>query len=271
MLWVPMADDAYDTIQWSFDEEAGIGGIVLDRPDSLNALSRGLRDDVVAGFRAFEEIDAAADGVAVRAVVIEGAGERAFCAGADINEFQEVRPGVFDPSAVYGTVEAFQAPVIAKIDGYALGGGLELALACDFRIASDRSSVGQPEIDIGLIPGGGGTQRLPRFVGPSRAKELCITGEHVPAEEAAAEGIVDHVYPADELDERVSEFAGVIAEKPPLAVRAVKDVVNTALNTTLEEGLRYEHRAFSMLRTTEDHQEGVAAFAEKRDPEFTGR
>lgn len=266
-----MSERTYDTIEWSFDEESGIGSIVLDRPDNLNALSTGLREDIVAGFEALEALDAAADGVVVRAVIIEGAGDRAFSAGADINEFEDVNPGVFDPSPLYDIPEEYQAPVIAKIDGYALGGGLELALACDFRIASERSTVGQPEIDLGLIPGGGGTQRLPDVVGPSRAKELCITGEHVAAADAVEEGIVDRVYPTADLDEEVAVFAETIAEKPPLAVRAVKDVVNTRLNTSLNEGLKYERRAFFMLRSSEDHQEGVSAFAEDRAPSFEGK
>lgn len=161
--------------------------------------------------------------------------------------------------------------MIAKIDGYALGGRLELALACDFRIASGGSTVGQPEIDLGLIPGGGGTQRFPDIVGPSRAKDLCITGAHVHAPTAAAEGIVDSVYPADELDDQVASFADTIAAKPPLAVRAVKDVINTRMNTPLDEGRKDERRAFFMLRSTADHHEGVSAFAEDRDPVFEGK
>lgn len=266
-----MPEHFFETIQWSYDDDAGIGRIVLDRPDALNALSSQLRDDIVAGFDAFAAIDDDATGVAVRAVVIEGAGDRAFCAGADITEFEAATPGVFEPSPVYDAPEQYGAPVIAKIDGYALGGGLELALACDFRIASDRSHVGQPEIDIGFIPGGGGTQRLAELVGPGRAKAICMTGEHIPADQAESEGIVDQVVPADELEPTVMAFAETLASKPPLAIRAVKDVVNMAQETGLWEGRMYEHRANDTLRETHDHKEGVRAFQEKRDPEFEGR
>lgn len=266
-----MQEKSYDTTEWSYDEDTGIGRILLNRPDSLNALSRQLRDDVVAGFRAFDEIDDDSDGVDVRVVIIEGAGDRAFCAGADITEFEGKNPGVFEPSPLYDVAEQFGAPVIAKIDGYALGGGLELALACDYRIASERSTVGQPEIDLGFIPGGGGTQRLAVLVGPSRAKELCMLGTHIDAEQAAEEGIINYVHPTDDLDDAVDEFANDLAEKPPLAVRAVKDVINMSQEMGLREGRRYEQRANDTLRETHDHQEGAAAFVEKRDPEFKGK
>lgn len=269
--WVAYMADDYQTIEWSYDEETGVGRIILDRPDAMNALSTQLREDVIAGIEAFEAIDEEAAGVAVRMVVLEGAGDTAFCAGADIEEFDAAQPGVFDPSDLYSTVAAYGAPIIAQIDGYCLGGGLELALACDFRYASERSELGQPEIDLGIIPGGGGTQRLPRIVGTSRAKELCMTGSHLQASEAAAEGIVDAVHPQEELDAAVSEFVETVCEKPPLAVRAVKDTVEMSQRTGLREGLRYEHRAFRMLQGTADHEEGVAAFSEKRAPEFEGR
>lgn len=261
----------FDTIEWSFDATTGIGRIVLDRPDALNALSSGLRSDVIAGFEAFETRDEAADGVAVRAVVISGAGDRAFCAGADINEFDDPTPGVFAPSGIYDAVAGCGAPVVAAIDGFCLGGGLELALACDFRFASERSTFGQPEVDLGIIPGGGGTQRLPRLVGPSRAKELCMTGKHISAAEALDDGLVDRVVPTDDLEQTVDEFVASIQAKPPLAVRAVKDTVEMSQRTGLAEGLRYEHRAFRMLQDTADHAEGVAAFTEDREPEFEGR
>ncbi len=265
-----MADD-YQTIEWSYNDDTGVGRIILDRPDALNALSTQLRDDIIAGIEAFKAIDEEASGVAVRMAVLEGAGDTAFCAGADIEEFEATQPGVFDPSDLYSTVADYGAPIIAKIDGYCLGGGLELALACDFRYASERSELGQPEIDLGIIPGGGGTQRLPRIVGASRAKELCMTGTHLPAREAAAEGIIDSVHPHDDLDTAVTDFVATVCEKPPLAVRAVKDTVDMSHRTGLSEGLRYEHRAFRMLQATADHDEGVAAFSEKREPDFKGR
>lgn len=259
-----------ETVNWSYDEGTGIGRIVLNRPEAHNALSEQLKNDIVEGFSMFDDIDDEGEGVNVRTVILEGAGDKAFSAGADITEFDERNPGIFDPTKAWDTAEEFPAPVIAKIDGYCFGGGLELALACDFRIASKRSEVGLTEVNIGLIPGGGGTQRLAEIVGPSRAKELCITGEHVPAEEAAEDGIVNYVYPAEELDDEVHDFAVQIAQKAPLAVRAVKDVINMSQEMQLEEGRMYEHRACLNLFQTEDQKEGARAFAEKRDPKWSG-
>ncbi len=269
-----MREASYEAIEWSFDEDRGVGTIVLNRPDALNSLSSQLREDYVAGLEAFADIDSDArtgGGVSVRAVVVEGAGEKAFCAGADITEFDAVTPGVYDPAEVFNAAAELQAPVVAKIDGYCLGGGLELALSCDFRIASERSTLGQPEVDLGIIPGGGGTQRLAELVGPSRAKDLCMTGEHISAETAAEDGIVNHVHPQADLDDAVAEFVDTLASKPPLAVRAVKDVVDMHGEVGLSEGRRYERRVIDTLRTTEDHEEGRTAFAEKRDPEWSGR
>lgn len=269
-----MAPDSFDTIRWSFDDASGIGTIVLDRPDSLNALSAQLREEFVEGLQAFAERDGDArtggEGVSVRAVVVEGAGD-AFSAGADIDEFDEINPGVFEIGQAYEAAESFPAPVVAKIDGYCLGGGLELALSCDFRFASRRSTFGQPEIDLGIIPGGGGTQRLAAAVGTTRAKELCITGEQISAETAEHDGIVDYVYPAADLDDEVDAFTSDVASKPPLAVRAVKDVMTVYHEVGLRAGRRYERRTVDTLRKTEDAQEGARAFAEDREPEWQGR
>lgn len=270
-----MSEQSFETIQWSFDEETGVGSIVLDRPDAQNALSNQMQAEFVAGIEAFEELDAGArqkeTGVSVRVVTVEGAGEQAFSVGGDINEFDAVHPGVYDAKEAFHIAERFQAPVVAKIDGYCLGGGLELALSCDFRIASERSTVGQPEIDIGLIPGGGGTQRLAELVGPARAKELCMTGEYLTAVEAASDGILTAVHPSENLDDAVTSFVDRLREKPPLAVRAVKDVVNTYQETGLSNGRRYERRVIDTLRPTEDHEEGRRAFLEDREPEWNGR
>ena len=260
-----------DTVDWSYDDENGIGRIVLNRPGAHNALSEQLKSDIVEGFDAFNEIDREGSGVTVRTVIIEGAGDKAFSSGADISEFEVKNPGIFEPNEAWEAAEGIPAPVIAKIDGYCFGGGLELALACDFRIASERSELGLPEVNIGVIPGGGGTQRLAELVGPSRAKELCITGEHIPAKEAAEDGIVNYVYPAEELEEKVNAFAVQIAEQAPLAVRAVKDVINMSQEVHLEEGRMYEHRACLSLFKTDDQKEGAQAFAEKREPEWNGQ
>ncbi|MFB6155288.1 MAG: enoyl-CoA hydratase/isomerase family protein [Haloferacaceae archaeon] len=252
-----MSDDTFETIEWSLDEETGVGSLVLDRPESLNALSAQLRDDVVAGFDRFRARD---EEMRVRAVVVSGRGDRAFCAGADVNDFQESDPESFSLSAAHEAVASFPAPVVAMIDGYCLGGGLELALACDFRFASERSEIGHPEVDLGLIPGGGGTQRLARLVGPSRAKELCMTGERIDAETAATEGILTRVCAADELDAAVDDFVETLAGKSVPAVRAVKDVVDTGTETSLDVGQRYERRAFQTLRETDAHERAVEEF-----------
>ena len=266
----------FETIDWEFDEETGVGTVTLDRPDSMNALSKQMYEDISDALDAFEELDQESlyerdEGVATRAVVFEGAGEKAFCAGADVKDFEEVKPGVFDFTEMYNDLEAFPAPTIAKIDGYALGGGFELALTCDFRLASERSEVGLPEIQLGIMPGDGATQRLPELVGPSRTKELAMTADHVDAEQAAEEGMLDHIYPADKLDEEVAAFAEQIASQPPLAVRTIKDVVNMSQETSLRVGRYYERRAGSSLTQTADHEEGVEAFQEKREPEFEGK
>jgi len=266
----------FETIDWRFDEETGIGRIVIDRPDKLNALSKQCSNEIIEGLEAFEALDREGlyeedDGVKTSIVVLEGAGEDAFCVGSDVDEFHDVKPGVFNFNQMFTHVEEFPAPIVAKIDGYCLGGGLELALTCDFRIASEDSEYGFPEIQLGIIPGDGGTQRLPEIVGPSRTKELAMTAEHIDAQEALNDGIVDYVHPPEDLEAEVVEFAERIAEQPPLAVRAIKDAVNISQETNLRVGRYYERRASNWLTGTEDHEEGVEAFEEKRDPEWKGQ
>jgi enoyl-CoA hydratase/carnithine racemase len=260
-----------ETVQVDFDER-GVGTLTLNRPDSLNAMNQQMRTDIETGLGLLSEQDNEADGVAVRAVVIEGTGDQAFCAGADITGFSDVSPGAFEPHTMRDSVIEFPAPIIAKIHGYCLGGGLELALACDFRIASESSRLGFPEVDLGLLPGAGGVQYVARLAGPSFAKELAMTGEHIPAERAASEGIVNHVHSDEDLDEETDAFVEKLAEQPPLAIRAVKDSGNMAVETSLNEGRKYDQRIFSSLLETEDHTEGERAFAEDDyDPEFSGK
>lgn len=224
-----MANRTFDTIQWSFDDDTGIGRIILDRPDSLNALSTQLRRDIVAGFEAFQTLDNDADGIAVRVVIVEGAGDRAFSAGADVTEFDDREPGVFaDPTKVYRVCRRYPAPVIANIDGYCLGGGLVLAVTCDFRVASERSEFGLPEIEYELVPSEGFMRQLAGLTGVSRAKELHMTGNRISAADAAADGIVDYVHPAGEVDAAVDALAGTIAGKSPAPIRAIKDIGNMA-------------------------------------------
>ncbi|WP_238709565.1 enoyl-CoA hydratase/isomerase family protein [Natronorubrum halophilum] len=271
-----MSSKTFETIDWSFDEQTGIGRIVLDRPDKLNALSKQCCDEIIAGLQRFEHLDEEGlyeedNGVKTRIVILEGAGEDAFCVGSDVDEFHDVKPGVFNFNPMFTHVEQFPAPIIAKIDGYCLGGGLELALSCDFRVASEESEFGFPEIQLGIMPGDGGTQRLPEIVGPSRTKELAMTAEHIDADDALEDGIVDYVHSRADLESEVFDFAGRIAEQPPLAVRAIKDSVNISQETNLRVGRYYERRAGNWLTATEDHEEGVQAFEEKRDPNWAGQ
>jgi len=264
--------DELDTVLVDFDEKSGLGRLTLDRPNSLNAMNAQMREDIETGLSRLEARDAETDGIAVRAVIIEGAGEKAFCAGADVTGFSDMPSAAFEPHAMRDSVIEFPAPVIAKIDGYCLGGGLELALACDFRLASESSHLGFPEVDLGLLPGAGGVQYVARLAGPSFAKELAMTGEHITAERAADVGIINHNYADDDFDAEVEEFVGRIVEKPPLAVRAVKDSGNVAVESDLHEGRKYDRRVFSTLLETDDHEEGARAFADDDyEPTFTGQ
>ena len=261
-----------ETVLVDFESEMGIATLTLNRPDALNAMNAQMRTDIETGLSLLEERDEEAEGVAVRAVVIEGTGDRAFCAGADITGFSDVPPAAFEPHSMRDSVIEFPAPVIAKIHGYCLGGGLELALACDFRIASESSRLGFPEVDLGLIPGAGGVQYVTRLAGPAFAKELAMTGEHVPAERAGEEGILNYVYADEALDSEGESFVERIAEKPPLAIRAVKDSGNVAVETDLREGRKYDRRVFATLLGTEDHAEGARAFTEDDyEPDFVGK
>lgn len=266
----------FETIRWDLDRDRGVGRVVLDRPDVLNAMDERTYDAVAAAFERFEEADREGDGVTVRAVVLRGAGEEAFSTGADVSGFGDTAESRYPHvdrrwNRMMDAVAGFDAPVVAQVDGYCVGGGLELALACDFRLASERSEFGFPEVDIGLFPSGGGTQRLTPLVGPSRAKELCMTGAFVDGATAAADGLVDRCVPAADLDDEVEAFVDTLASKPPLSVRAVKDAVDRSLEVGLRQGLAYEHAAAIPLLETEDYREGVEAFEEGRDPEWAGR
>ncbi len=210
----------------------------------------------------------------VRVVVLTGAGEKAFIAGADIGEFKDAKPTQqyrsMQAGNIYSAMEAFPKPIIAMINGFCLGGGCELAMACDIRIASDRARIGQPEINLGLIPGGGGTQRLPRLVGEGRAMKMIYTGEMISGEQAGQIGLVDEVVPADELNERTLEIARTIASRSPIALKAAKESILAARRMPMDQGLQFERAWFSLLFSTSDMDEGVSAFLEKRPAEFTG-
>jgi enoyl-CoA hydratase len=250
----------------------GIATVTLNRPDAMNALSAQLKDDLMTAFG--QELPA---DDAVRAVVISGAGGKAFCAGADIKERSgsDLRPAEFVANqrrthALFRAIERFPRPVIAAINGFALGGGTELALACDLRIAAESASLGLTEVNLGVIPAGGGTQRLARLVGSARAKELVFTAERIGAARALEIGLVNRVVPDAALAGEAAGLARTIAAKPPLAVRFAKEVIDRGLQTDLESGLEHELYAASILFDTEDRREGMRAFVEKRRPDFKG-
>src|SRR5262249_18776501 len=246
-----------------------ISFLTINRPDKRNALNQATRGDIQ---QALDELEKSTDS---RLLIITGAGDKAFIAGADINEF-EGRTALTQREAMKGlrvftAVEEFPKPVIAMINGFCLGGGLEFALACDVRIAADTAKLGQPEINLGIIPGGGGTQRLTRLVGEGKSMELILTGDLIDATEAKAIGLVNDVVPANQLRERVRTLAARIAEKSPIALRMAKEAVKTAARMNLREGLDRETDLFSLTFASEDKNEGVRAFLEKRKPDFKGR
>lgn len=248
--------------------DGGVGLATLHRPDVLNALSDALMTDLGSALADFDADDS------IGAMVLTGS-EKAFAAGADIKEmksksFAEVYGGDFITRNWEG-VSRLRKPVIAAVSGYALGGGCELAMMCDFILASDTAQFSQPEINLGVIPGAGGTQRLTRAVGKSKAMEMCLTGRFMDAEEAERAGLVSRIVPQDQLLEEAVSVAAVIAAKGRLSVYAAKEAVNAAYEMTLAEGIRFERRLFHSLFATEDQKEGMAAFAEKRKPNFTGR
>ena len=257
---------AYQTI--IVEVEDHVGTVRLNRPDALNALNHQLLDELAA---ALTEMDASNR---VRAVVITGS-DKAFAAGADVKEmapksFVEMFAADYftGPSEAIGRV---RKPIIAAVAGYCLGGGCELAMMCDLIIAADTARFGQPEINLGVIPGLGGSQRLTRFVGKSKAMDMCLTGRFMDAAEAERSGLVSRVVPARDLLREANEVATRIAEKSPLAVRALKEAVDRSYETTLREGLLFERRLFHALFASEDQAEGMAAFTEKRRPQFRGK
>jgi enoyl-CoA hydratase len=262
-----------DHLRFNFDADRGVATLTLDRPDKLNAITDAMLEGIAEAVEACRERDAAADGVAVTTVVLEAAGDRAFSAGYDVSQFAEKTYPVEERAwqAATDALESYDVPVVAKVDGYCLGGGLELALACDFRFASLRSEFGFPEVDIGLFPSGGGTQRLQPLVGPARTKELCMTGQRFDATTALEDGLLTDAVPTGDLDERVAEFVDELASKPPLSIRAVKNAVDIGREMSREEALEYERQVYQPLLWTEDHAEGVAAFGEDREPEWTGK
>jgi enoyl-CoA hydratase len=246
-----------------------VATLTINRPEKRNALDAATRTAIVAALDQLERDQA------VRAVIVTGAGDKAFIAGADIAEFEGRAPvdqyRVMSEWSVYQAADRFPKPIIAAVNGFCLGGGCEFAMACDIRIAADSARFGQPEINLGIIPGGGGTQRLPRLVGLGNAFKLLYTGDVIDATEALRLGLVDEVVPAAELMARARALADKIATKSPVALSLMKEAVRASVRSPLEEGLRQEITLFGLAFSSEDKREGVAAFLAKRTPEFTGR
>ncbi len=256
---------AYQTILVESRDTVGL--ITLNRPDAMNALNAQLITELAQALDGFEADDA------IGAIVITGS-EKAFAAGADIKEmkdFSYMDAYKADFIRDWEHVCGCRKPVIAAVAGFALGGGCELAMMCDFIIAADNAQFGQPEIKLGILPGAGGTQRLTRLVGKSKAMEMCLTGRMMGAEEAEHAGLVSRTVPLAELMDEVLGVAGKIAAMSRPSVMMVKEAVNVALETSLQEGIRLERRLFHAVFATEDQKEGMEAFAEKRKPDFKHR
>lgn len=248
----------------------GIATITVNRPKALNALNKEALQEISA------RLDEAEGDETVKVVVITGAGDKSFCVGLDLKSVKGI-------SAVDGMnlsllgqkltkkIEELRKPVIAAINGYALGGGLELAMSCDLRVASENAKLGQPELNVGLIPGWGGTQRLPRLVGRGIAKELIFTGKMIDANRAKQLGLLNAVVPPDKLESAVKELALELITKPPVGIQLAKQLINSSIEIDLTRGLVQEAQAFGVLASTEDFNEGVAAFIEKRKPTYKGR
>lgn len=253
-----------------YEKKEGIATITINRPKALNALNRQALLEISS------RLDNAEKDEDVKIIVITGAGDRSFCVGLDLKAVKGISAVDGMDLSLLGQkltkkIEELKKPVIAAINGYALGGGLELAMSCDLRIASENAKLGQPELNVGLIPGWGGTQRLPRFVGSGIAKELIFTGKMIDTKTAKQLGLLNKVVPPDELKSAVKELATELMTKPPVGIQLAKQLINSSIETDLTKGLVQEAQAFGVLASTEDFDEGVAAFIEKRKPKYKGR
>ncbi len=262
--------DSPPTTSVTTDVQAGIRRITVNRPDKLNALNGATLDALYAAF------NEAAEDPGTRVLVLTGAGPKAFVAGADIAEMSDLRPTEGRDFSLRGQrlmrrIETMPKPVIAMVNGFALGGGLELAMACHLRIAADTAKLGQPEINLGLIPGFGGTQRLLRLAGRAATLELCLLGIPVDAARALQLGIVNRVVAAADLEAETLKIAEQLAHAAPLALRGTLDAVNVGGECAIEEGLQYETAQFGLMFSTDDMREGTRAFLERRKPVFNGR
>ena len=260
----------FNTIIYAKDEK-GIAKITINRPEVRNALNKVTRQELR---QAVEKINKDKD---IRVAIITGAGDKSFISGADLTEFKDATPTMIEKHAatigqqLFTDIENLRVPVIAMINGYCFGGGLELAMCCDIRIASENAQFGQTEINVGICPGGGGTQRLPRLVGWGKAKELIYTGRVIMATEAEKIGLVDKVVPQDKLEQEVYQLAETIASQSPIIIELAKKAINRGIYNEIADGLNYERANFALCFSTEDQTEGMTAFLEKRKPEFKGK
>ena len=253
-----------------YEKKDSIAYVTLNRPKVLNALNKKTWADLQTAF------EAARDDAAVRGVILTGAGDKAFIAGADISELANVSAVEAEESSTFGQevlnlVENLGKPVIAAINGFALGGGCETAMACTIRVASEHAKFGQPEVKLGLIPGGGGTQRMPRLVGKGRALQIILSGEIISAQEAYRIGLVNEVVPAADVITRAEAILKQIFSNAPIAVKYSLEAVNKGLEASVAEGLSLEASLFGLCAGTEDKREGTQAFLQKRAPQFQGR
>ncbi len=249
------------------EKDGPIGIVTLNQPQQLNPLSYALVKEVCLALESFDQDPE------VRAMILTG-GEKVFAAGADIKEMADATPfseRIHERFVFRDRINAISKPVIAAVSGFVLGGGCELAMSCDIIIASETARFGQPEVNVGILPGSGGTQRLTRTVGKHRAMEMILTGEFVNASEAQRWGLVNRVVPPELLLEEAKAMAKKIAAKPPLAVKFAKEAILKSANVPLEEGLQFERKSFYLLFASEDKKEGMKAFIEKRKPEFKGK
>ncbi|PYM79392.1 MAG: enoyl-CoA hydratase/isomerase family protein [Candidatus Rokuibacteriota bacterium] len=248
------------------EKKGPIATLWIDRQPRMNTMTVAMRNEFPGIFAGLEADET------VRVVIVRGAGGKAFSAGGDVAEFLTLAPADLEMwGDTLTSAERFRKPVVAAIDGYTMGAGLELAVACDFRIATLRSEFAFPEVRLGMIPGSGGTQRALRLIGMTRAKLFMMTGQRITAERAEAWGLITQVVANDKLDEAVDALAGELAERAPLALRTLKMVLNRGADAPLETALELERKAYAWLRSTHDYEEGVKSFVEKRPPKYRGR
>lgn len=253
-----------------YEKRGNLGFLTINRPNELNALSNALVEELDETLQEIEKDEE------IRVVVLTGAGDKAFMAGADIKELQDrdfviAREQTKRRQQVYNRIAEMKIPFIAAINGFALGAGLELALACTLRVACEEAKLGSPEVNLAIIPGDGGTQRLPRMIGFGRAMELVLTGDFIDGTEAYRIGLVNRVVPKEQLLETATQLAEKLAKKAPLAIQCGKEAVNRSMETGIMEGLAHESYLHAYLCASEDKKEGVAAFLEKRKPTFKGK